>query len=491
MAEETEKKEVKTTKKVKRKRINWTKLGIVIVIVAFILIFLWPGGILLSEPGQATRYVNTSYDVFVGDQIIDTGSGNIREGTLSGSIGFISDKLDQEITNMQPGEDKNITLTATEAFGTCDSSNNFEYDRKQEIEREQDINRTRNVTLAIFTQMFEEEPEVGEVYETPLAEWKYKVLEIFDNELTLSIETELGKEFPAGYYGVLKVKTITDDKITLRLEGEDSIVPSEVGNIEIEFKEDVVVSTLTPEIGAEIQLPNLPKARVIELTEDTIKLTTNHQYCDQEVIVSIKVLGRSTQTTSTGGPIQHIEGAPTLEFYIMSYCPYGLQMLKGVLPVWKQFQSHANIELRFVNYILHGQEEQDENARMTCIREEQSDKLIDYLTCFVENGDYERCMVQTGVDSAEVESCIDERYDTYFVEDNARNEQYGVKGSPTVVLNGEVIELWPRSPSNVAKAICDAFDSKPDVCDLTFSEENPTAGFGGSTGGSGGSGGSC
>ena len=183
---------------------------------------------------------------------------------------------------------------------------------------------------------------------------------------------------------------------------------------------------------------------------------------------------------------REIPGAPKMQVFIMSYCPFGLQFLKGLLPVWKKFIDKANIELRFVSYTMHGQKEEEENKRMICIREEQSSKLLAYLECFVKSGDSAGCIKEAGIDKDKLESCMQSRAEKYFAEDKELNEKYGVQGSPTVVIDGKQVEIWPRSPENIKEKLCEAFTSKPSECNEKLSEENPSPGFGLGTSSAGG-----
>ncbi|MEO0169501.1 MAG: hypothetical protein ABIL42_04710, partial [candidate division WOR-3 bacterium] len=52
----------------------------------------------------------------------------------------------------------------------------------------------------------------------------------------------------------------------------------------------------------------------------------------------------------------------------------------------------ADISVHFVNYIMHGEKEVWENLRQYCIQKEQKDKFYDYMLCFVQSGDYEKCI---------------------------------------------------------------------------------------------------
>jgi len=169
---------------------------------------------------------------------------------------------------------------------------------------------------------------------------------------------------------------------------------------------------------------------------------------------------------------------PVMDVFIMSYCPFGLQFVKGLLPVWREFKDYANINVRFVSYTMHGDKEAEENARMACIREEQCSSYSDYLECFVQNGDSAGCINKLNIDSSKLNDCIANRAKGYLDKDAELNKQYGVQGSPTIVINGKQVDVWPRSPANIAQTLCNAFNEKPEACSKSFSEENPGAGFG-------------
>ena len=75
--------------------------------------------------------------------------------------------------------------------------------------------------------------------------------------------------------------------------------------------------------------------------------------------------------------------------------------------------------------------------------------------------------------------------------DKALNEEFGVQGSPTVIINGQEANVYPRDPQSVANALCNAFTSKPSECSFKFDTTNPSPGFGGGSASSSGSGASC
>lgn len=191
---------------------------------------------------------------------------------------------------------------------------------------------------------------------------------------------------------------------------------------------------------------------------------------------------------------------PEVEVFIMSYCPYGLQMQKAVLPVMELLGDKADISIKWVSYIMHGQKEIDENNVQECIQQEYPDKYIEYAKCFTVSDDTEGCMSDNGIVKATVDACIEAldiefkiselyadqstwsggRYPQYPVH-ATENSQYGVGGSPTTVINGKVVSL-SRSPEFVKLAVCCAFNSPPAECGQTLSTLSASPGIGAGTG---------
>ncbi len=196
---------------------------------------------------------------------------------------------------------------------------------------------------------------------------------------------------------------------------------------------------------------------------------------------------------------------PIVEVFVMSYCPYGLQMQKALLPVMKLLGSKADIETKFVSYIMHDLPEIQENTVQYCIQKEQAEKYFDYLNCFVIEGDSEACLASAGVNMETFGNCVavadaefgitaayedkaswlkdslgEPRYPIYPV-DLALNQQYGVQGSPAFIINGTVVNAG-RSPEAVKLAICDAFTEAPAECSEVLSSTQAAPSFGSGAG---------
>jgi len=164
---------------------------------------------------------------------------------------------------------------------------------------------------------------------------------------------------------------------------------------------------------------------------------------------------------------------PLVELFIMTHCPYGTQAEKGIIPAIEHFGDSIDAKIRFVHYFMHDPEE-TETPRQVCIREEQPDKWIDYLTCFLEDGDAERCDAEVKINTAALETCISSgKADQYYAEDSALSESYGVQGSPTLVVNGNILSS-SRSPAGFLDTICQTFNSIPELCGGSLDTTNPS-----------------
>jgi hypothetical protein len=200
---------------------------------------------------------------------------------------------------------------------------------------------------------------------------------------------------------------------------------------------------------------------------------------------------------------------PNVEVFVMSHCPYGTQIEKGILPVVKLLGDKVNFTVKFCSYAMHGQTEINEEVRQYCIQNEFSDKYLSYLTCFLSAGKSDDCVKNVSIDAQKLSACMAQTDEAYNVTKNfndkstwlsgsyppfaiyaADNAKYGIQGSPGLVINGVVAEGVGRDSASLLKAICMGYTTKPAACSANLSSTAPTAGFGWS-GGSGTDSGSC
>ncbi|NTW22265.1 hypothetical protein HGA34_01820 [Candidatus Falkowbacteria bacterium] len=189
---------------------------------------------------------------------------------------------------------------------------------------------------------------------------------------------------------------------------------------------------------------------------------------------------------------------PKVELFVMSYCPYGTQIEKGIIPVVEKLGESIDFNLKFVNYAMHDEKEIKENLLQYCIDKEDNSKLLPYLKCFLKSDESAKCLAEVKVNTGKVNACVkssDEKFQVTekyknkegwtgqfppFDVHKADNEKYGVQGSPSLVINGEQISSG-RSPSELLKTICSAFNKAPAACSTELSSAEPAPGFGDGT----------
>ncbi|MFH8119858.1 MAG: hypothetical protein QXS37_03590 [Candidatus Aenigmatarchaeota archaeon] len=196
---------------------------------------------------------------------------------------------------------------------------------------------------------------------------------------------------------------------------------------------------------------------------------------------------------------------PEARVFIMSYCPYGLQFLKAYIPVIELLGGKADLYVNFVDYIMHGEKEMIENTRMYCIQKEQKEKFTTYLKCFVESGNAEKCVSEAKVDKAKLDACMEATDKQYNISklfresretfppypiDSELNDKYGVRGSPTFVVNGVSVSV-NRAAESIKQVICSAFKNPPQECSKTLNTITESPGIGPIGSAGSGSGGQC
>lgn len=217
--------------------------------------------------------------------------------------------------------------------------------------------------------------------------------------------------------------------------------------------------------------------------------------------------GKGDSKNSSSGPTPVTEVSqkmdiPVVELFVMSYCPYGTQMEKGILPVVKTLGSKIKFDVKFVSYLMHGEKELKENINQYCIQKEEPGKFLGYLECFNKEGNSDKCAISTKINAGKIAMCVSEtdkqfkltegfnasaqngKYPSFNIHKEL-NDKYGVQGSPSLVINGESIQSG-RDSASILKVVCSGFTSTPKECETALSSALPNPGFGDGTASAGG-----
>ena len=215
--------------------------------------------------------------------------------------------------------------------------------------------------------------------------------------------------------------------------------------------------------------------------------------------VRTEVLGTKSQENSSEEEGITKSDRPQIELFVMSFCPYGTQAEKGLLPVVKLLKNKIDFHLRFVDYAMHGKEELDEQLKEYCLIQKEPEKLFEYLECFLKSENKgEVCLDEIQANRNQLNTCIRETDEEFKITANYNdkstwkgqyplfsihkdlNEKYGVGGSPALVINGKEAQS-SRNPAAYLKTICSYFEKQPAECEEKLSETTPQPGFGTAT----------
>lgn len=213
---------------------------------------------------------------------------------------------------------------------------------------------------------------------------------------------------------------------------------------------------------------------------------------DMSAVAPTPAPSTSNQTTKSCEEIKKADKAE-LDAFIVSKCPYGLQMQRVLAEIIKNVPDlKENIKVRYIGEISGGKVvsmhdeapggvEAQENLRQICLREETS-KYWDYTSCFIKKGDTNGCLTSAGVDTNALNACMTDanRGLKYAQEDFTIAGQNKVGGSPTLIMNGEgVSESWfgGRTAEGVKNLLCCGFNAKLGVCSQKLSEDKAASGF--------------
>ncbi len=154
---------------------------------------------------------------------------------------------------------------------------------------------------------------------------------------------------------------------------------------------------------------------------------------------------------------------PAVELFVMSYCPYGVQAEQELLPFFEKYGDRIDFKLRFIVgkdeaseekpseqvefTSLHGEPELIENKRQMVIAELYPDKLFDYLLCRADHLEeaWVNCAQEVELDVERIAQAVEsEKITMQLLEEVQRTKELSVKGSPTLVIDGRIIDgsLW-------------------------------------------------
>lgn len=233
----------------------------------------------------------------------------------------------------------------------------------------------------------------------------------------------------------------------------------------------------------------------IGATEFDSYITRDGKYLFPQVIEMKEAEAKNTEESTPTVSVESCEDmtktdSPMLEAYVVSMCPYGLQMQRAMADAVSKVPELANyIKVRYIGSVsgnkitaMHGEDEATENFRQICIREEQPSKYWNYVSCQIKAGDSKGCEAQTGVDSSKLSACLADssRGIAYAKEDFDLNSKYGVTGSPTLMIADSRIyesSFGGRSSDAIKEIVCCASTTEPGFCSQTLNTSSAASSY--------------
>ncbi|HEY1558521.1 MAG TPA: hypothetical protein VGF94_27045 [Kofleriaceae bacterium] len=184
----------------------------------------------------------------------------------------------------------------------------------------------------------------------------------------------------------------------------------------------------------------------------------------------------NTTGASTAPAARVVDKPAKLEFFVMSKCPYGVQVEKAVAPVLDKLGGNVDFHVSYIGQkqgdqlsSMHGPGEVTGDIAQLCAHEVAPDKLVKMIECQDNDSghvdtNWESCGKQAGIDTAAVKACMDSKGQQLLAAAFDEAKQRGATGSPTMFLNGKPYQ-GGRKTNDFMRAICNSFDgTKPADC---------------------------
>jgi glutaredoxin len=190
-----------------------------------------------------------------------------------------------------------------------------------------------------------------------------------------------------------------------------------------------------------------------------------------------KITGQAvTDTNNTGS--KYAGEKVSLDFYIMSKCPYGIQVLDAIEPVLEKLGGALDFN---VNYIasdsgngafnsLHGDTEVKGDIAELCSAKYNPESYMKMIICMDKDSgsiptNWEKCATDNGLNTADIKACYEGDEGKQLMSASIKKStEAQAQGSPTIYLNGAPYQ-GGRGTNDFLRAICGAYSGeKPQAC---------------------------
>ena len=168
-----------------------------------------------------------------------------------------------------------------------------------------------------------------------------------------------------------------------------------------------------------------------------------------------------------------------VDFYVMSKCPFGAQVIKGIKPVLDKLGNAVDFHVHYIGSnnngqlsSMHGPTEVKGDKLSVCTMKYAPNNFMGVLYCMAQTRgqiptNFDSCADKAGLGSlkAKIKACANGKEGTDLLAKSfAESKKKGARGSPTMYIGGALYR-GGRSPKAFTRAICGHFKSwKPEAC---------------------------
>jgi len=184
------------------------------------------------------------------------------------------------------------------------------------------------------------------------------------------------------------------------------------------------------------------------------------------------------------------DNRPQIDFFVMSYCPYGNVAEEAIEPVYQALKNSADFNPHFVIYSnyngggpdyclddeskycsMHGVQELNQDIREFCVAKHMGmDEWFEFVLemndkCNYQNADscWEGVASDLGLDTTVISDCEENEAMDILAAELELGNSLGVSGSPTVFIDGDKFN-GDRSAEGYMQGLCNSFDTAPEEC---------------------------
>jgi len=182
----------------------------------------------------------------------------------------------------------------------------------------------------------------------------------------------------------------------------------------------------------------------------------------------------------------------TVELYVMSFCPFGVQVENALLPVVSTYSENIEFSLGYIGKksegtdgkihltSLHGQAEINENLRQICARDLFPGKWLDYVL-ERDKGvreDWRPAAEKVDIDTTAIDACAADAGIKSYALNLALAKAKNAVSSPTIYIDGELYG-GPRTRESFEWSVCSEMKTRgitlPVACEKVLAGPQPTA----------------